>query len=550
MARKTPIERYRNIGISAHIDAGKTTTTERVLFYTGVNHKIGEVHDGAATMDWMEQEQERGITITSAATTCFWNNHRINIIDTPGHVDFTVEVERSLRVLDGAVVVFCGVGGVQPQSEAVWRQADKYGVPRIAFVNKLDRAGADFLRVVEMMRSRLHANPLVVQLPWGAEDGFKGAIDLISLEAVRYDEGTLGMNLRREAVPADMMESVKLHREKILEVAADYSDIVMHKYVAEEPVAPQEIRAALREETLKLKIVPVVCLYCLLAPEMLHRPAVADETDYFQDHVEPLLKRRCYACHSHAAELMEGGLALDWRSGWQTGGGRGPAIVPGDPDASLLIRAIRHADPDLAMPDEKLPDAEIEILTRWVQQGAHDSRTVKPDSADAKISADWWSLRPLERPAVPTIASRNPIDAFIRDRLSREGLQPAKPADRRTLIRRLTVDLHGLLPTPEDTEAFVNDASPNAFDALVGRAGEFRELLIDVLEMQAELLELRGIVVRAARVAIEQRGQGPTPAVHIAFALRAAIPKQQLGKRPGAALGARWGTAPSSPATA
>ena len=202
---------------------------------------------------------------------------------------------------------------------------------------------------------------------------------------------------------------------------------------------------------------------------MLHRPAVADETDYFQDHVEPLLKRRCYACHSHAAELMEGGLALDWRSGWQTGGGRGPAIVPGDPEASLLIRAVRHSDPDLAMPDEKLPDAEIEILTRWVQQGAHDPRTVKPDSADAKISADWWSLRPLERPAVPAGGSPNPIDAFIRDRLSREGLSPSAPADRWTLIRRLTVDLHGLLPTPEDTEAFVNDATSNAFDALVDR---------------------------------------------------------------------------------
>jgi len=253
------LNKVRNIGIIAHIDAGKTTTTERVLFYTGVSHRMGEVHDGTAVMDWMEQEQERGITITSAATTCFWNHHRINIIDTPGHVDFTVEVERSLRVLDGAVVVFCGVGGVQPQSEAVWRQADKYGVPRIAFVNKLDRTGADFLRVVEMMRSRLHANPLVVQLPWGAEDRFKGAIDLISMEAVRYDEGTLGMNLRREPIPAEMMESAKLHRERILEAAADYSEALMQKYVAEEPVTPQEIRAALREATLKLKIVPVVC---------------------------------------------------------------------------------------------------------------------------------------------------------------------------------------------------------------------------------------------------------------------------------------------------
>ncbi len=253
------LDKVRNIGIIAHIDAGKTTTSERVLYYTGASHRMGEVHDGTAVMDWMEQEQERGITITSAATTCLWNSHRINLIDTPGHVDFTVEVERSLRVLDGAVVVFCGVGGVQPQSEAVWRQADKYRVPRIAFVNKLDRAGADFLRVLEMMKSRLRANPLAVQLPWGAEDRFKGIIDLIAMEAVCYDESTLGMEVRREPIPPELMDLVKVHRDRILEVAADYSDELMHKYVAEEPVTPQELRAALRRATLSLAIVPVVC---------------------------------------------------------------------------------------------------------------------------------------------------------------------------------------------------------------------------------------------------------------------------------------------------
>ncbi len=253
------LDRMRNIGIIAHIDAGKTTTSERILFYTGMSHRMGEVHDGTAVMDWMEQEQERGITITSAATTCFWNGCRINLIDTPGHVDFTVEVERSLRVLDGAVMVFCGVGGVQPQSEAVWRQADKYRVPRIAFINKLDRTGADFPRVVEMIKSRLRAHPLAVQLPWGAEEGFKGIIDLIAMETVSYDESSLGMNIRREAIPAELMESVKIHRERILEVAADYSEALMHKYVAEEPVTPEEIRAALRRATLSLEIVPVVC---------------------------------------------------------------------------------------------------------------------------------------------------------------------------------------------------------------------------------------------------------------------------------------------------
>jgi len=214
VARKTPIQRYRNIGISAHIDAGKTTTTERILFYTGVSHKIGEVHDGAAIMDWMEQEQERGITITSAATTCFWkgmdgsfDEHRINIIDTPGHVDFTIEVERSLRVLDGACMVFCAVGGVQPQSETVWRQANKYKVPRLAFVNKMDRAGADFFRVYSQMKERLGANPIPVEVPIGREEGFKGVVDLVTMKAVHWDESTQGMRFTLEDIPADLLET-------------------------------------------------------------------------------------------------------------------------------------------------------------------------------------------------------------------------------------------------------------------------------------------------------------------------------------------------------
>src|SRR5215470_15196645 len=229
MARKTPIERYRNIGISAHIDAGKTTTTERILFYTGVNHKIGEVHDGAATMDWMEQEQERGITITSAATTCFWQDHRINIIDTPGHVDFTIEVERSLRVLDGAVAVFCGVGGVEPQSETVWRQADRYRVPRVAFVNKMDRVGADFPRVVSQIRERLNANPVVLQLPLGAEENFRGIIDLVKMKAVVWDDETLGADYHEEDIPADMNEAVAAARDRLLEAVADVDESLMEK---------------------------------------------------------------------------------------------------------------------------------------------------------------------------------------------------------------------------------------------------------------------------------------------------------------------------------
>src|SRR5688572_3422648 len=217
MARTVSLEKTRNIGIMAHIDAGKTTTTERILYYTGINYKIGEVHDGAATMDWMVQEQERGITITSAATTCFWRDHRVNIIDTPGHVDFTIEVERSLRVLDGAVAVFCGVGGVEPQSETVWRQADRFEVPRLAFVNKMDRVGGDFPRVVGQMRERLNTNPVVLQLPLGVEDKLRGAIDLVKMKAIVWDDDSLGSNYHEEEIPADMAEEVAAAREKLLE---------------------------------------------------------------------------------------------------------------------------------------------------------------------------------------------------------------------------------------------------------------------------------------------------------------------------------------------
>jgi elongation factor G len=266
VARKTPIERYRNIGISAHIDAGKTTTTERILFYTGVSHKIGEVHDGAAVMDWMEQEQERGITITSAATTCFWkgmdqsfDEHRINIIDTPGHVDFTIEVERSLRVLDGACMVFCAVGGVQPQSETVWRQANKYKVPRLAFVNKMDRAGADFIRVYTQMRERLGANPVPVQLPIGAEEGFKGIIDLVTMKAVYWDESTQGMRFNLEEIPAELVAKAKEWREKMVEAAAEASDELMNKYLDGKPLSEAEIRHGLRVRAIKNEIVPMLC---------------------------------------------------------------------------------------------------------------------------------------------------------------------------------------------------------------------------------------------------------------------------------------------------
>ena len=238
MARKTPIERYRNIGIMAHIDAGKTTTTERVLFYTGVSHKIGEVHDGAATMDWMEQEQERGITITSAATTCFWKGmadnypeHRINIIDTPGHVDFTIEVERSLRVLDGACTVFCAVGGVQPQTETVWRQANKYKVPRLAFVNKMDRSGANFMRVYEQIKTRLKATPVPIQLPIGAEDKFEGVIDLVKMKAIYWDEESRGTKYEERDIPSELRAEAQIWREKMLETAAEANEELMNKYL-------------------------------------------------------------------------------------------------------------------------------------------------------------------------------------------------------------------------------------------------------------------------------------------------------------------------------
>jgi elongation factor G len=259
MARQYPLERTRNIGISAHIDAGKTTTTERILFYTGVVHRMGEVHDGAATMDWMEQEKERGITITSAATTCFWNNHRINIIDTPGHVDFTVEVERSLRVLDGAVALFCSVGGVEPQSETVWRQMDKYGVPRIAFVNKMDRVGADFLAVVEMMKQRLGANAVPVQLPVGQGDLFAGIIDLVTMTARMYKESSLGSEWEDIPIPHDMQAVAQVYRTKMLEAVSDEDDTLLEKYLDGKEITPKEIMAVLRRAALKVSIVPVLC---------------------------------------------------------------------------------------------------------------------------------------------------------------------------------------------------------------------------------------------------------------------------------------------------
>ncbi len=266
MARKTPIERYRNLGIMAHIDAGKTTTTERILFYTGVSHKMGEVHDGAAVMDWMEQEQERGITITSAATTCFWSGmaqqfkeHRINIIDTPGHVDFTIEVERSLRVLDGACAVFCAVGGVEPQSETVWRQANKYHVPRLAFVNKMDRAGADFLRVVKQIRERLGAHPVPVQLPIGAEDQFKGVVDLVKMKAIYWDDTNMGMTFDLRDIPADMQDICSEWHEHMLEAAAEANEDLMEKYLEEGILSEEEVVQGLRARTLANEIVPALC---------------------------------------------------------------------------------------------------------------------------------------------------------------------------------------------------------------------------------------------------------------------------------------------------
>ncbi|OTQ72670.1 MULTISPECIES: elongation factor G [Gilliamella] len=266
MARTTPIARYRNIGISAHIDAGKTTTTERILFYTGVSHKIGEVHDGAATMDWMEQEQERGITITSAATTAFWSGmgqqyepHRINIIDTPGHVDFTIEVERSMRVLDGAVMVYCAVGGVQPQSETVWRQANKYKVPRIAFVNKMDRMGANFLRVVDQIKTRLAAVPVPLVLPIGAEEGFTGVVDLLKRKAINWNDADQGVTFTYEDVPADMVEQVEEWRANLMEAAAEANEELMEKYLGGEELSEEEVKAALRERVLANEIILVTC---------------------------------------------------------------------------------------------------------------------------------------------------------------------------------------------------------------------------------------------------------------------------------------------------
>jgi len=266
MARSTPLELYRNIGICAHVDAGKTTTTERVLFYTGISHKIGEVHDGAAVMDWMEQEQERGITITSAATTCFWKGtsqqyqeHRINIIDTPGHVDFTIEVERSLRVLDGAIVVFCGSSGVEPQSETVWRQANRYEVPRLAFINKMDRAGADFLRVVDQMKTRLGANPVPIQLPIGAEDDFRGVIDLINMNAIYWNEEDMGTTFKIEEVPEELLSEANKWRENMLEIAAEANESILDKYLEDGDLSVEDIKAGLRQRTLSSEIVVTLC---------------------------------------------------------------------------------------------------------------------------------------------------------------------------------------------------------------------------------------------------------------------------------------------------
>jgi elongation factor G len=259
MARKTSLAKTRNIGIMAHIDAGKTTTTERILFYTGISHKIGEVHDGAATMDWMVQEQERGITITSAATTCFWRDHRINIIDTPGHVDFTIEVERSLRVLDGACAVFCAVGGVEPQSETVWRQADRYGVPRIAFVNKMDRVGADFDSVVGQIKERLKAPAVPIQLPVGSEENFVGSIDLVTMKLVSADDKDMGWTVTTSEIPADLLDAAKAAREALIEAAADSDEEVLEKFLGGEEIGERELKAAIRKGVISMKLVPVLC---------------------------------------------------------------------------------------------------------------------------------------------------------------------------------------------------------------------------------------------------------------------------------------------------
>ena len=259
MAREIPLEKVRNIGIMAHIDAGKTTTTERILYYTGVSYRMGEVHDGSAIMDWMEQEQERGITITSAATTCFWRDHRINIIDTPGHVDFTMEVERSLRVLDGAIAVFCAVAGVEPQSETVWRQADKYNIPRVAFINKMDRVGADYTRTIQMMRDRLGAQPLPLQLPLGKEGDFAGVIDLVEMKGIIYDATSLGATYQCVEIPEELKEEARRYREKIVEKAAEADEALMERYIEGAPISPEEIRRAIRKATVEHQVVPVLC---------------------------------------------------------------------------------------------------------------------------------------------------------------------------------------------------------------------------------------------------------------------------------------------------
>ncbi|MBR2112276.1 MAG: elongation factor G [Helicobacter sp.] len=259
MARQTPLNRIRNIGIAAHIDAGKTTTSERILFYTGVSHKIGEVHDGAATMDWMEQEKERGITITSAATTCFWKDYQINLIDTPGHVDFTIEVERSMRVLDGAVAVFCSVGGVQPQSETVWRQANKYGVPRMVFVNKMDRIGANFYNVEAQIKQRLKANPVPVNIPIGAEENFKGVVDLIAMKAIVWNDESMGAKYDIEEIPADLMDKAQEYREKLLESVAEQDEVLMEKYLGGEELSVEEIKKGIKAGCLNMSLIPMLC---------------------------------------------------------------------------------------------------------------------------------------------------------------------------------------------------------------------------------------------------------------------------------------------------
>ncbi|WP_334089305.1 elongation factor G, partial [Helicobacter typhlonius] len=259
MARKTPLARIRNIGIAAHIDAGKTTTSERILFYTGVSHKIGEVHDGAATMDWMEQEKERGITITSATTTCFWRDYQINLIDTPGHVDFTIEVERSMRVLDGAIAVFCSVGGVQPQSETVWRQANKYGVPRMVFVNKMDRIGANFYSVESQIKQRLKANPVPINIPIGAEENFKGVIDLVQMKAIVWNDESMGAKYDVEEIPAELVEKANEYREKLLEAAAEQDEALMEKYLGGEELSIEDIKKGIKIGCLNMSLIPMLC---------------------------------------------------------------------------------------------------------------------------------------------------------------------------------------------------------------------------------------------------------------------------------------------------